>query len=489
MEDLGQGYDDDRFVDVVDEDLHCAICLNVLKEPVQCQNNEHYFCTPCIRRHLENFQTCPSCMEELTLETMKKAARYLTKHLSKLKLRCEYVDRGCMEVIELGDLETHMNSCRFAPVKCSNEGCGAVINKQDQAHHEAEACYFRKVNWADYEDLKKERDEMRGLVDDLREQLRRVMGVMKDSRNPSQRQTICWPREDIIIAGGKAGEFSRLNSVEIFRWSLRRWEQLKSMKEIRSGGSSAFYKGQMIVLGGYNGAVSFNSMEILSINQKSASWSDFPAMLTNKCFAHQSVVYKDRLFVFGGSDSKTVSESIYEVLLIPPYSSDLKSQMVEARSYFGAASVANQILIAGGTTSDFENCSDIVEMYDISMNECKQMPPLPFAWSKMASVSWRNSIILIGGEDKYGQRLKRVLMYNVKGECTVLPSMKYERSGCSAVITGNIMVVMGGVNKEQHYLNSVECFNFDKYLWEELPPMIEPRAFATAVTNSVVEFS
>ena len=30
-------------------------------------------------------------------------------------------------------------------------------------------------------------------------------------------------------------------------------------------------------------------------------------------------------------------------------------------------------------------------------------------------------------------------------------------------------------------LNSVECFTFDRYSWEDLPPMNEARHFATAV--------
>ena len=38
-----QGYEDDRFENVVSQNFHCPICLNVFKDPVMCQRNQHYF--------------------------------------------------------------------------------------------------------------------------------------------------------------------------------------------------------------------------------------------------------------------------------------------------------------------------------------------------------------------------------------------------------------------------------------------------------------
>ena len=67
----------------------------------------------------------------------------------------------------------------------------------------------------------------------------------------------------------------------------------------------------------------------------------------------------------------------------------------------------------------------------------------------------------------------------------MLPSMKHKRWNCSAVVTGNVIVVMGGRNEESGALNSVEMFSFDNYSWEELPPMNETRYGATAVVKSL----
>ena len=48
-------------------------------------------------------------------------------------------------------------------------------------------------------------------------------------------------------------------------------------------------------------------------------------------------------------------------------------------------------------------------------------------------------------------------------------------------MSNNTVVVMGGVDENNEDLNTVESFSFDRYCWEELPPMIERRSYATAV--------
>ena len=45
-------------------------------------------------------------------------------------------------------------------------------------------------------------------------------------------------------------------------------------------------------------------------------------------------------------------------------------------------------------------------IYDINKNECKEMAPLPFAVSEMATVRWGDNVIVIGGADEQGRTLK-----------------------------------------------------------------------------------
>ena len=143
------GYEDCRFEKDVDENFHCSICYNVLKEPRMCRNNEHLFCLDCITEHLRvNSQTCPECNEHLSVDTLRRA-RLANKYLSKLKINCDHASRGCPEFTCLEQLKTHVATCGYAPVLCSNAECGMEINKQDKVRHEIEVCEYRRVKCHD----------------------------------------------------------------------------------------------------------------------------------------------------------------------------------------------------------------------------------------------------------------------------------------------------------------------------------------------------
>ena len=140
----GGGYPEDRFQTPVDKNFFCPICTDVLKDPVQC-HNQHLFCRACITEHLKNSQTCPVCMQELTEEALSKPARIVTGYLDRLTISCEHKERGCVELVELGRLETHISVCEYKPVTCPNERCEAVVNMADLEEHTSEVCEYRQV--------------------------------------------------------------------------------------------------------------------------------------------------------------------------------------------------------------------------------------------------------------------------------------------------------------------------------------------------------
>jgi hypothetical protein len=81
----------------------------------------------------------------------------------------------------------------------------------------------------------------------------------------------------------------------------------------------------------------------------------------------------------------------------------------------------------------------------------------------------------MGGVDKLDNKLDTVIFYNVKTEqYHMLPSMRCKRRGCTAVVIGNSIVVLGGYG-ENGKLKSVEAFNFESYTWQELPEMSQAR--------------
>ena len=195
------------------------------------------------------------------------------------------------------------------------------------------------------------------------------------------------------------------------------------------------------------------------------------------------MLYNDHLIVTGGYDGNATSDCIHEVQLVPPYTVKTLSRiMPQPRQYHSTQLFDDNLLIVGGSTTDrYQDSLSSVVVYDIKKNECKQLAPLPYEASLMATVRWGDNIVVIGGVDKRAKTLDTVIIHNVKTEQShLLLSMRCKRRGCTAVVIGNNIVVLGGWD-ERGLLKSVEAFNFDRNTWEELPEMCRTRWLHTAV--------
>ena len=360
------GYEDERFQHPVGHTLHCGVCMNVLKDPVMCRRNEHLYCRACITPHLMNSQTCPTCMEPLTVETLRQASRGIRSLLAELKIRCEFYHRGCREFVELENLESHLRDCGFAPAVCSNEGCRLEVNQRDLLHHETSVCELRRVQCHSCNDIKQEMEalkvsleamdekseknkkefaesieanrkvvegnviakfrlvqkqltkqegisrrletEMKKNLDEITKQLGKITQTLSDVQAEQMRNEISgagrMKRESIVVVAGGENESGRLNTVETFSPVNKVWKAVQPMKECRSGASVVVYNKKLLVNGGY-AATKF--IETLSLNavtndDQSITWKRFAGQVPNLLHGHRSMVYNGRLIVIGGYD-------------------------------------------------------------------------------------------------------------------------------------------------------------------------------------------
>jgi hypothetical protein len=280
-------------------------------------------------------------------------------------------------------------------------------------------------------------------------------------------------RKSIIIAGGHNG--NAINSVEIFSWENKTWTLLNPMSTCRSRASAVTYQGEVIISGGYDGEKSTDTMETSSCDA-SVEWKISPVKLPQLCQRHAAVMYKDSLILSGGElgSGRETSDKIYEISMVPPYSTKILTTMPKPRYDHTMELFEDKLYIIGGCGGGVK---DTVMMYNLVSKEWKMMTPLPFEVDEMATVLWQNNVIVLGG-----RVLDTVVMYNLTtGEYKYLPSMKHKRRGCAAVVTGDVLVVMGGFNIESGYLKSAEAFHFQEQVWEELPDMNEARKYASAV--------
>ena len=434
--------------------------------------------------------------------------RDLTIHESEL---CEYRNLKCHSCGEmtktLADMERRMTrmetnqanveknmETKFTNLKTQTENINTSIQNNTAILEAKLAESVEKIeqnmaqNIANIEGkLEAVNNEVKGLKTAFVEsfdQMKDVLIKMEENIKENARKVRNAPsgdRENIIVAGGCGND-----SVEMFNWRQRTWSQLQSMPHVRWGATSFVHNNQVVIAGGYcDGSGRVDDMIRMNADPHpdlSKHWSECPVKLPAKLAHHSSVLYDDKLMVSSGYDGNATSDRIHEVQLVPPYTVKTLSKMPEPRQNHCTEIIDDSLLIVGGKTTGLckDNLSSVV-LYDIKNNLCKQLTTLPYEVSLMATVRWGDNVVVMGGADKHGNALNTVIMYNVKTQQShMLPPMRYKRWGCTAVVVGNNIVVLGGFN-EQGRLKSVECFNFERYSWRELPEMSQAIYWHTAV--------
>ena len=320
------GYDDSRFEKDVDENFHCSICYNVLKEPRMCRNNEHIFCLACISEHLKvNSKTCPECNEHLSLDTLRKAPRVLRNYLCKLKINCDHASRGCPEFICFEELETHVSNCGYAPVLCSNVECGMEINKQDKVHHETEACEYRRVKCQDCRKMQKVVGRLEGRMMEmdrkLEETKREVRNAAKNTggKVEAMNEEVGEVKKEVREVKNGFGEVKKevkdvkqnlckvnkdVDEVKVMMSQvLEKLNMLEHLNKLPSPteGMLNTPKEDILIAGGKDDKT---GTEIFSWEKN--GWFEVSPM-NEEHFDASSFIYKGQLFVVGGYDTKTRS--------------------------------------------------------------------------------------------------------------------------------------------------------------------------------------
>lgn len=528
MADDVHGYEDERFSHAVSTHFHCGICQNVLKEPVTCQRNEHYFCRCCISKHLENSSTCPTCQEELSKDTISEAPQILRNCLDELHIRCDYADKGCQEMVQLAQLQNHVDECGFAPVSCLNEGCFAEVHRKDLIGHQQGLCEFRKCyNCSELQHVVHEINvntiSLNNQVKDLKnlKHINESLDTVKEEVSKTRKDTIqvlhrlealeeqfqasketqeamkkaeslnsvavceTHQAQNILVAGGRRTDFGEMKYVELFNLYGMSWSPLQQMKESRVGSSVFVFNNEITIAGGNTNHGPTETLAKLPISpdMKNSSWFELTTRLPGKLYGHSSVLCDGMVAHIGGCNkNKNVSRNIHQHRISPTgFQSWIPvSYMPEPRCFHGAQVLDNKVFIFGGRSSS-EQSLDSVISYEFK-DKVTQLASLPYPMSEMATVRWGDNVILIGGADQNGRPLSTVVIYNVKTErWHILPPMNEKRKACSAVVIQNRIFVMGGRTQNNTCLRSVECFNFNNYSWQYIPAMITARERGVAV--------
>jgi hypothetical protein len=473
------GFDECRFETAVSDELKCCICSKVLNNPRGCPN-KHFFCHNCIIRHLQNVDFCPVCRETLTPDTLQDPPRALTRSLSELRIHCDYQRQGCEVVVSLGDLQTHVDAkCEFNP---DSPACSGLFIR-----------FGRSFGPKLFSSMEPEH-VVSGHSLDTEPSLKRMQVATESPGKPSQPPRRLMEKHDFIVIGRRGQDGQSLKSVERFIFREGRWIELPPMNTARSFAASVLVDNQIVVSGG---DTITDSIEILNLDETPLQWITSPAKLRVPLSAHRTVAYQGKLIVIGGNNHRleAISEMIFEVLLTPPYSTNILRGLPRRRAWHGAELVNDKIFIFGGGSTPITPQDDVF-LYDPRANECSEMAALPYPVQGMATVRWGNKVLLLGGVNEREEELDDVISYDTEsGETTRLPRMTQKRGGCCAVNTPTVdtssacssdtstdtLVALASLRS----LNTVERYDFHSHAWQDMPPTREAREFCTAVVSPV----
>ena len=285
-----------------------------------------------------------------------------------------------------------------------------------------------------------------------------------------QRETALVVNGRIFVFGGQYFNEEIGKSFEVYNLSTKTWTLIKKSLFFRRHYSFSFvYEKKIMICGGSS------TGRIEYLNPSESGYNSTTSMVS---LPHDSkyngVLYKNRILSFYKGVIETSVESSEESRTL---SEEKKSRNCPA----GVHCFGNNVYIVGGQPGSMEK-------YDVVKNEMKTLPSLPCSVSCMATVTYKDNIIIIGGEEGASSSwkpLNDVMMYNIHShECKRLPSMLEKRSACSAVVMGDVIVAMGGQTKDAGgktvNRRTVKYHVIGEDTWKELPPMNLARYGATA---------
>ena len=508
------GYEDCRFEKDVDENFHCSICYNVLKEPRTCRNNDHIFFLACITQHLKvNSQTCPECNEHLSVDTLRRP-RVVNNILSKLKINCDHASRGCPQFTCLEDLKTHVANCGYAPVLCSNAECGMEINKQDKVHHETEVCDYRKVKCHDcgqiQEDVgtlkgslmeldgkveqgikkldekveaavKEMNEKVEAAVKEINEKVEASSGQMKKEIGEVKKEVK--DMKDNLSKVNKDVDEVKVMMIQMLE-KLNMLELLNKLPSPTEGMLNA-PRDDILIAGGYGERSSRpgKSTEIYSWEKN--GWFEVSPM-NDDHEAASSFIYKDQFFVVGGNSKAIETLNLDELPLKwtkflgeLPYKCEFHQTVVYQQS----------VIHIGGVQSGKGWSNVISELQLTSPCIMKELCQMPKPRICHGAEVFEDKVLILGGYCPGSQTTDSVLEFDPKkNECKEMPKLPSALRRMATVRWRDEVVVLGGRDKDEQALNDVFMYNSKTGKTTALPSMLEKRRNCCAVItgNTIV---
>ena len=484
------GYPDEQFEAVISESLHCGICSCVFKDPVMCKN-EHCFCRGCITKHLENYHTCPCCNQDLTVETLADAPRIFKNLLSEQRIRCDHHDRGCQEIVQLGNLASHVAVCGKAPILCENEECSSEINREDQFRHENEECRFREVKCRNCKEMSSMVQEIGTRLDGLSEHVQKLdTSVSSVKEQSTEVKTGLTALEDKFTEienkfGDRLGRIeNRFEKVEINSENVgNKFEKMENKFTDRFKEMENRFKKVETQLLQTEDLVFKHGQHGAERDKRENSRSDEACAAESSSGTEDTQQSNEYAYLVAGgygNDGKPLSSA--EVFDKTSNSWIPLKPMKMCRGESSSVVYNGQVFVTGGT-SDGKNILSSIEKFSSNVNPL--VPPcwsyfplnLPRALKGHYTIVYHDRMLVIGGYNEETKTCSNLIYevqlqfpFNVK-VLAKLPSKPLE--GCGVVLVNDKILIFGGCS--ENYLvgcANVTIYDITKNEVKELAPLL-----------------
>ncbi|TKY73289.1 Host cell factor [Spatholobus suberectus] len=264
-----------------------------------------------------------------------------------------------------------------------------------------------------------------------------------------------------------------------------RWEKVKGIGEEGPGKRwghtcNAVKGGRLLYLFGGYGKFNCQTNQVHVFDTLRQSWSEpvIKGPPPTPRDSHSCTVVGDNLFVFGGTDGTKLLNDLYildtssHTWIFPT----VRGEAPEAREGHGAALVGKRLLVFGGCGRSGDN---IREVY---YNDLYILNTETFVWKRATTSgtppsprdshtcsSWKNKIIVIGGEDEHDYYLSDVHILDtdtlIWRELNTSGQSLLPRAGHSTVSFGKNLFVFGGFTDAQSLYNDLYMLDIETGVW------------------------
>ena len=262
----------------------------------------------------------------------------------------------------------------------------------------------------------------------------------------------------------------RTNMADIFDLQTNSWTELPNMRRARCNCSCAVVGDNIYIIGGEikNEKSMTNHCEVFNINTK--TWSTMPPM-KNETSQHSSAAIGKMIFVFGGRNGRGLTVA-YDTVARKWIA---KSKMNVNRYSFASAVANNKIYAIGGMREfppgkyrvgkEYYRYVETMEEYDIVTDKwviSKQK--MRNRRAGCSAVTIGSTIKIIGGQDEEGlvSSIETFDTLQEKWSGCIIPPSKDSRRHFAAKMIGDSLVVIGGMNDSDLFLNSIEKFSLPR---------------------------